>query len=158
VSAREYADFRLRMEVWLESRTNAGIVVRGKDGDLLPINAAGTTTVPGHPVVKLYDSAMLKTLPSGTTHWLKDAESFVPPAARAKTPAGGWLAVELEARGESLTVRLGKEEVTRLTAARSAVTGFTPGLGRTQGRVGFQVITGEVRFRNVTIEELPPKK
>jgi serine/threonine protein kinase len=155
---REYADFSLKLDVLLEAGANAGMVVRGADGELLPVNPGGMASVPGHPVVKLYDTDTFKTYPSGTTHWLKDAATFVQPDLAMTTGSGTWLAVEVDVRGRTCTVRLGSVTVATVTAdpaARGVFGQMTPGLARPKGKFGLQVLSGTVRFRDIQLQERP---
>jgi hypothetical protein len=106
-------------------------------------------------VVKLYETSVFRVHWSGTTHWLKDWETFVEPRVKTLTPDGTWVAVEVDVWRENATIKLDRVPVARLTAdpAGRGVFGVRPpGLLRPKGKVGFQLINGTVRFKDLQIE------
>jgi hypothetical protein len=142
-SANRYADFILRVEFrFLSDDADSGIFVRAvadrSFGPGWPSNAyqvqlrnpVGESQFP--PVGGVFRHG----LPAGDT-------AFDPAdAARLSLGTGVWQTLEIEARGESLTVRLNGELLTRAT-----------GIVNPSGYIGIQAETGELEFRAIEIAQ-----
>src|SRR5207302_9356373 len=110
-----------------------------------------------HPMIKLTDPGKFSREPCGTNHWLKDNQAYHQPAEVLRLPVGVWHAMEVTVRGDTCQASIDKKPVVdvKLDPDQKNNVTFTPGLGRTKGRIGFQTHTGTVRFRRVEVKELP---
>jgi hypothetical protein len=153
LTKKEYADYVLRFEFRVKSGSH-GVALRAVPGEKVPV---GRQSIFDHPLIKLLPAAADGKERLGTTHWVKSAESYVPPAAVPALPADGWAQMEVTVRGDHCTATIDGKPLVSLALDRTADKddSFTPALGRVKGRVGFQVNTGTIRLRNVEIKQLP---
>src|SRR5262249_48950211 len=137
---REYADFALRFDYKVEDGHH-GIALRAITGEKLPY---GESLVFDHPLIKLTNPEMDATEPTGTTFWLKSAETYVKPTETLPLPAGRWRTMEVVVRGGHCKATIdGKQAVNLALDADARKSGaFVPGLKRAKGKVGFQANTG----------------
>jgi hypothetical protein len=146
----------LRFEFKVEDGSHGGVAVRAIPGEKLPL---GNGLVFDHPVLKLSNPAMDAKEPTGTAHWLRNAELWVQPARALPTPAAVWYSMEVTVRGGRCTATVDGKNLVDLTLDPDSRNSgaIVPGLGRRQGKVGFQINTGTVRFRKIEIKELSTK-
>jgi hypothetical protein len=143
-SERTYADFRLRVEFrFLTDDADSGVFVRAQnDAEFIRgwpnqsyqvqlRNPLGESRFP--PVGGLFRHGM----PDGPTR-------FDPAdAARLSRPTGEWQALEIEAVGERIAVRLNGEPLME-----------AEGLANPEGYIGLQGELGALEIRAIAIEEL----
>ncbi len=129
VTRDTYADFALRVEVWVSEDANSGIFIRCSDP---------TTFTPANAYeVNIFDRRPDPTYGTG---------AIVDLAAVSPMPkAGGrWSVIEVSARGEVLSVAV--NGLTTVDRVRSAA--------HRQGPIALQYGGGTVRFRRVEIRAL----
>jgi hypothetical protein len=124
LSAKDYADFTLRLEFRLDPGSGGGVVLRGLEGEKVVDNCCD------HPVLKLTDPATFRDYCSGTTHFLKDDKQYCKPAEDLKLPAGAWHAAQITVSGDSCTVVLAGKKVVDIRLDPNARGGLVPGLKR----------------------------
>ena len=116
-----------------------------------------------HLEVQLLDDAAYRKpdgtmgCPTGSLFWCTRGNTNLPPQHRAHfKAAASWNEMEIELRGQRLQVWVNGQPVQDTDLDDLAFRADAlPGLKRTSGRIGFQQHTGQVRFRNIQIEELP---
>jgi WD40 repeat protein len=158
LSDKEYADFVLRFDYKVEEGSHGAVAVRAVAGEKLPF---GNGHVFDHPLIKLTNPAMEEKEPTGTTFWLKSAATYVRPVEVPSLATDTWHSMEVVVKGGHCTATVNGDRVVNLTLDPDPRNSgaIVPGLGRRKGRVGFQINTGTVRYRNVEIQELPrPEK
>jgi formylglycine-generating enzyme required for sulfatase activity/tRNA A-37 threonylcarbamoyl transferase component Bud32 len=156
LSSKEYADFALSLEFMIDPGGNGGLAIRALEGDKMPFPNGNYFA--DHPMIKLTDSAKVPNFPLGTPLWLKDDRIDGRPDPVPQLPTSAWHALTVIVRGDTciatadgtkfLDVKLDPDP----RASGNIVEG--PGLKRLRGRIGFQVHTGTLRFRNVRIKDL----
>jgi tRNA A-37 threonylcarbamoyl transferase component Bud32 len=163
LTEKSYSDFRLRFEFRLDAGANSGVALRAIPGaDRHPDWPA----VPEPVEVQILDDGFYRKPdgrypnPTGSLYWASGKPSLDPDRRADLKLVGHWNEMVIESRGALLQVWVNGHKVQHLdldTLARSP--GAKPGLKRASGRIGFQQHTGEVRFRNIEINELPaPEK
>ena len=144
-SEREYSNFRLRAEVrFLTDNADSGVFVRavgdsiflrGWPGNSYQVQARDVTrNQSANPV--LIGNIYRHGNPGGMTNF-DSAE-----ALRAAKPTGEWQTLDIEVRGDSLSVTLNGTVITRAS-----------GLANPRGYVGLQGEAGIVQYRKVEIQE-----
>jgi hypothetical protein len=158
LTPRSYANLRLRFQFKLSAGANSGIGLRAVPGE-----TAEGYDFPHHLEVQILDDGKYRKpdgkvdCPTGSLFWSRTGRDYLCPDKLALLkPASSWNEMEIELRDHCLQVWVNGREVqnadlSKLAAQSEAV----PGLKRTSGRIGFQQHTGQVRFRNIQIEELP---
>jgi hypothetical protein len=151
-----YANFVLQFDFKVEDGHH-GVAIRAIKGEKMPLSDGH---IFDHPLIKLLNPAIPARAakePTGTTHWLKSADTFVKPSELLSLPADTWHSMEVVVRGDRCTATVANKRFVNVTLDRGARNreGFVPGLQRAKGKVGFQANTGTVRFRNIAIKELP---
>jgi hypothetical protein len=135
VSKEDYADFDLRVEFWIEAKTNSGVFIRCTD----PSSVTGKTAYE----VNLWDTRPEEKYGTG---------AIVDVAAVDPMPhAGGqWNVYEIIAKGDTFTVILnGKKTVDDAHATK-----FAKGRIALQHGKGVTDESGIVKFRKVEIKPL----
>lgn len=146
-SEREYADFRLRVEVrFLSDNADSGVFVRavgesiflrGWPGNSYQVQTRDVTrNQSANPI--LIANIYRHGNPGGQTNFDSAA------ALRAAKPTGEWQTVEIEVRGDTLSVSLNGTTITKAS-----------GLVNPRGFIGLQGEAGIVEFRSIQIQELP---
>src|SRR5262249_37441054 len=156
LSPKSYTNFRLRFQYQLSAAANSGVALRAVPGEK-------EGRVPLHLEVQLLDDAAYRKPDgsmdslTGALFWCTRGNTSLPPKYRAHFKAvGSWTEMEIELRGQKLQVWVNGQPVQDTDLDDLALRpDALPGLKRTAGRVGFQQHTGQVRFRNIQIEELP---
>jgi hypothetical protein len=145
---------KFEFQVSSDIRSNGGIAVRAEPGEKMPY--PNGKFVFDHPLIKLTHPESNAKDGSGTTHWIQSAALYIQPTAVPAVVAAKWHAVEVAVRGDTCSASFDGKLAFAKTLDRAAPTpeGFVPGLKRTKGRVGFQINTGTVLYRNVQIKEL----
>jgi hypothetical protein len=158
LSEREYKDFHLRFQFRrITDNANSGIAVRA-----VPHETARKSV----PDVKK-DSPFHLTIWIGKTQdrngtgglWWSPNTVIQPPllpdqAAELK-PLGQWDTMEIEMQGQHLrTIVNGRDVLDVRLNQTFPAKNPAPGLRRPSGRIGFLKRSGEVRFRNIEIQEL----
>ena len=153
LTKKDYADYVLRFDFKVEEG-HGGVAIRAIEGEKL---MNGNTI--DHPVIKLRNPAADAKEPLGTTHWVKSAELWVQPLEIFSLPLDTWRTMEVIVRGDNCTATIDGKQIVNVTLDPDAKNkGVVPGLQRVKGKVGFQVNTGTVRYRNIEIKELPSGK
>ncbi len=152
LTERDYTDFVLRFEFQLTKGANSGVALRAVPGEEFQ-------TVALHLEVQIIDDSSLppgRKDPTGALAYARTGSSTVMPSRPAPLkPLGQWNQMTVTLKGQVLRVGVNGTDV--LTARLDQLSDSPqalPGLRRPSGRVGFQRHTGEVRFRNVQIQEL----
>ena len=165
LTAREFSDFRLRLEFQLAMEGDGGLGLRfntdAKASEQLQIQFADDLNLTGR-----LPTGAIKNLPHGKEN---DTLPAIPPELK---PLGSWNELEIELRGQSLRVWVNGRQVqdVELKAsapdplkppdtgaskkAHAAMAKIVPGLTPARGRIGLQIVSGQVRYRNVVIHEL----
>ena len=135
VSKNEYGDFDLRVEFWIESKTNSGVFIRCTD----PNTVTGKTAYE----VNIWDT---RPDPSYGTGAIVDVAK-VDPMPRA---GGKWNVYEIIAKGDTFTVILNGQK----TVDNAKSDKFAKGLIALQHGKGVTDESGVVKFRKVDIKPL----
>ena len=90
----------------------------------------------------------------GSLGWAPTTFSYPRPVP-VLNPSGTWNRMEVEMRGDNLSVSINGHRATSWDLRKFAAqpTGL-PGLKRRSGRIGFQSVTGAASFRNIEIRDL----
>jgi Domain of Unknown Function (DUF1080) len=135
VSNNDYGDFDLRVEFWIEAKTNSGVFIRCTD----PKNVSGKTAYE----VNLWDT---RPEPKYGTGAIVDVAA-VDPMPHA---AGKWNVYEIIAKGDTFTVILNGQKT--VNGAKSDK--FAKGRIALQHGKGVKDESGVVKFRKVEIKPL----
>jgi hypothetical protein len=135
VSKNAYGDFQLRVEFWIESKTNSGVFIRCAD----PNNVSGKTAYE----VNIWDTRPVQEYGTGA---IVDVAKVNP----MPTAGGKWNVYEITAKGNTFTVVLnGQKTVDGATADK-----FASGHIALQHGKGVSDESGVVKFRKVQIKPL----
>jgi hypothetical protein len=135
VSNNDYADFQLRVEFWIEAKTNSGVFIRCTN----PNEVNGKTAYE----VNIWDTRPVQKYGTGA---IVDVAAVDP----MPTAGGKWNVYEITAKGDTFTVVLnGQKTVDRAHADR-----FAKGRIALQHGKGVSDETGIVKFRKVEINAL----
>jgi hypothetical protein len=135
VSNNDYADFQLRVEFWIEAKTNSGVFIRC----INPTEVTGKTAYE----VNIWDT---RPEPKYGTGAIVDVAAVDP----MPTAGGKWNVYEITAKGDTFTVVLnGQKTVDGAHADR-----FAKGRIALQHGKGVSDETGIVKFRKVEIKPL----
>jgi Domain of Unknown Function (DUF1080) len=154
---KDYSDFVLRFDFQIEADGHhGGVAIRAIDGEKMPLDG---NRIFDHPIIKLIGPRQSAKEVTGTTHWVKSAETYVRPVEYAYPSAGPWYTMEVEVRNDTCTATLAGRQIVMVSLDKdySGNGDFHPGLQRKKGKVGFQINTGTLRFRNIQIKELLTK-
>jgi serine/threonine protein kinase/formylglycine-generating enzyme required for sulfatase activity/WD40 repeat protein len=154
---KEYSDFTLKFEFQVgDAQSHGAVDLRAEASEKVPM--ADKTQIFDHPLIKLTNPTHESRDATGSAHWLKSSTPFAVPANAPKVVVGQWHAVEITVKGDTCTANFDGVACVDLKLDPVAPTpfGFVPGLKRTKGKVGFQINTGTMRYRNVSIQELAP--
>jgi len=135
VSKNDYGDFDLRVEFFMEEKTNSGIFIRCTD----PTSVSGKTSYE----VNLWDT---RPDPSYGTGAIVDVAK-VDPMPKA---AGKWALYEIIAKGDTFTVILNGQK----TVSGAHDSKFAKGRIALQHGKGVVDETGVIKFRKVEIKPL----
>jgi hypothetical protein len=135
VSNNDYADFDLRVEFWIEAKTNSGVFIRCTD----PASVTGKTAYE----VNIWDT---RPEPKYGTGAIVDVAA-VDPMPHA---AGKWNVYEIIAKGDTFTVILNGQKT--VDGAKSDK--FAKGRIALQHGKGVSDESGIVKFRKVEIKPL----
>jgi len=155
-TAREYADFVLRVEFKLAPGGNNGIAVRAP--------SEGRISRSGMEIQVLDDTAeKYKNLKPWQYHG--SVYGLVPAKRGHLKPVGKWNAQEILCEGRHIRVTLNDTVIVDANLADLDHLGDNgidgndhPGRYRTTGRLGFMGHRTRVEFRNLRIKELPPQE
>jgi hypothetical protein len=135
VSNNDYADFQLRVEFWVEAKTNSGVFIRCVN----PNEVTGKTAYE----VNIWDTRPEQKYGTGA---IVDIAAVDP----MPTAGGKWNVYEITAKGDTFTVVLnGQKTVDAAHADR-----FAKGRIALQHGKGVSDETGVVKFRKVEIKAL----
>jgi hypothetical protein len=135
VSKNDYGDFDLRVEFWIEAKTNSGVFIRCTD----PNNVTGKTAYE----VNIWDTRPVQKYGTGA---IVDVGA-VDPMPHA---AGKWNVYEIIAKGDTFTVILDGQKT--VNGAKSGK--FAKGRIALQHGKGVSDESGVVKFRKVEIKPL----
>jgi hypothetical protein len=141
VSKNDYKDFQLRVEFWIEDKTNSGVFIRCTDAN----SVSGKTAYE----VNIWDTRPVQKYGTGA---IVDVAA-VDPMPHA---AGKWNVYEITAKGNTFTVVLnGQKTVDNATADKfpSGRMALQHGLGLKDDK-GVASDKGVVKFRKVEIKPL----
>ena len=146
-SEREYADFRLRVEVrFLTDNADSGVFVRAVGDSIFLRGWPGNSYQIQARDVTRNQSANPILIGNIYRHGNRGGETTFDSAAalRLAKPTSEWQTFEIEVVGETLNVTLNGTVVTRAT-----------GLANRRGFIGLQGEAGIVEYRAIQIQELP---
>ena len=135
VSANTYTDFQLRVEFWIEEKTNSGVFIRCTD----PNSVSGKTAYE----VNIWDTRPVQKYGTGA---IVDVAA-VDPMPHA---AGQWNVYEITAKGNTFTVLLNGQK----TVDGAHADKFASGRISLQHGKGVTDESGVVKFRKVEIRPL----
>ena len=146
-SEREFADFRLRVEVrFLTDNADSGVFVRAVGDSIFLRGWPGNSYQIQARDVTRNQSANPILIGNIYRHGNRGGETTFDSAAalRLAKPSSEWQTFEIEVVGETLNVTLNGTVVTRAT-----------GLANRRGFIGLQGEAGTVEYRAIQIQELP---
>ena len=146
-SEREYADFRLRVEVrFLTDNADSGVFVRAVGDSIFLRGWPGNSYQIQARDVTRNQSANPILIGNIYRHGNRGGETIFDSATalRVAKPTSEWQTFEIEVVGETLNVTLNGTVVTRAT-----------GLANRRGFIGLQGEAGIVEYRTIQIQELP---
>jgi hypothetical protein len=135
VSNNDYADFQLRVEFWIESKTNSGVFIRCTD----PNEVTGKTAYE----VNIWDTRPVQKYGTGA---IVDVAAVDP----MPTAGGKWNVYEITAKGDTFTVVLNGQK----TVDGAHADKFAKGRIALQHGKGVSDESGIVKFRKVEIKPL----
>ena len=148
-TAREYANFELRLEYRLKPAGNSGVYIRAPEQG--HISRAGME-------IQILDDNHPKYAKLDFYQYTGSIYHVVPPTRRAGKPAGQWNAMTVRADGRRVLVIVNGKKVVDADLDRcrrdQAVAKEHPGLARTTGRIGLQSHTDRVEFRRIRVKGL----
>jgi hypothetical protein len=147
-SAREYADFVLRLEFRLTPASNSGVYLRAP-ADTSHISRTGME-------IQLLDDSHPKYKDLKPWQYTGALYHVAAPERGHLRPTGDWNTLEVRAKGPHLVVTLNGAKVVddRLDRHPDLEVEHT-GLKRSRGRIGLQSHNGQVEFRAIRIKEIP---
>lgn len=150
LSEHSYSNFLLSCQFQLAEGADGGVGIRARDGERID-------GLPMHLAVKLRTSPSLIAQTGSLYYWPNLAEAPARPANLE--PPGSWNNLVIGLVGQKLRVVVNSEVIQDLDLDRIARRDkVMPGVTRSSGRIGLQQHSGEVRFRDLEIIELPPPK
>jgi hypothetical protein len=135
VSNNDYADFQLRVEFWIEAKTNSGVFIRCTN----PNEVTGKTAYE----VNIWDTRPEQKYGTGA---IVDVAAVDP----MPTAGGKWNVYEITAKGDTFTVVLNGQK----TVDGAHADKFAKGRIALQHGKGVSDETGIVKFRKVEIKPL----
>jgi hypothetical protein len=148
-TARDYADFELRLEYRLTPAGNSGVYIRAP--------TEGHISRDGMEI-QILDDFHPKYANIDFYQYTGSIYHVVAPTRRASKKAGQWNAMTIRAQGREVRVILNGKTIVDADLDRArkdpAVDKEHPGLARTTGRIGLQSHTDRVEFRQLRIKEL----
>jgi hypothetical protein len=135
VSNNDYADFQLRVEFWIESKTNSGVFIRCTN----PNEVTGKTAYE----VNIWDTRPVQKYGTGA---IVDVAAVDP----MPTAGGKWNVYEITAKGDTFTVVLNGQK----TVDGAHADKFAKGRIALQHGKGVSDESGIVKFRKVEIKPL----
>ncbi len=140
----EYADFELRLEFKLGTKTNSGVALRAP----LEGNPAQTGLE-----LQLLDDSGYPGL--AATDYTGAIWGLSPTREMAGRPTGEWNTLRVKMAGRKLTVFINDKRVQDLDFdAYKTIAGGSTGVFRRTGRIGLQNHTGLASFRNIVVKRL----
>jgi hypothetical protein len=147
-TARDYADFELRLEYRVTPAGNSGVYIRAPTEGW--ISRAGME-------IQILDDFHPKYANIDFYQYTGSIYHVVAPTRRASKKAGEWNAMTIRAKGREVRVVLNGKTIVDADLDRArkdpAVDKEHPGLSRTTGRIGLQSHTDRVEFRDLRIKE-----
>jgi len=153
-TAKEYGDFQFRFEFQLTPAANSGVGIRA------PLE--GDAAYVGMEIQVLDDPApVYAALQPYQYHG--SVYGVIPAKRGFLKPTGEWNSEEIIARGTRIRVILNGTVIVDGDIAEASKNGTIdhqkhPGLERTAGRIGWLSHDSVVRFRNIRIKDLAPRK
>ena len=154
LTEKAFSDFILAFDFQADQGTFGGVCFRAAFGESIPSTKFGRLHF--HPLVTIGISQGENT--TGRLYYY--VSKFRKPKSMSsfRSP-DSWNEMQVQVQGHEITVWVNgeviqREDLGRVAKQEVAIEGFD----RSSGRVGFLQITGEVRYRNVTIKELPLPK
>jgi hypothetical protein len=148
-TARDYADFEVRLEYRLEPGGNSGLYVRAPEKG--HISRVGME-------IQILDDNDPRYARLDFYQYTGSLYHVVAPTRRMTRPAGQWNRLAVRAAGRRLAVWVNDVKVVDADLDRcrqdAAVAREHPGLARRSGRIGLQSHTGRVDFRNLRVRKL----
>lgn len=125
----EFADYELRIEVWLDKEANSGIMLRAPlEGEISPMNSYEVNVYDAHP-----------QWPTGSIHTLQRTRSRIKAVDQ-------WSAFVIRAVGDRLTVTVNGKKTVDVKDSKFK-----------RGQIALQHFGGIVRFRNIFLKPLSLK-
>ena len=129
VSKKQYADFELRAEIWVDEKANSGIFIRCQD-PLRPSTKSGYE-------VNIFDERPDPSYGTG-------AIVNVAPVSPMPKAGGKWNVLEITAKGSQFTVVLNGVTTVNKAEDKTFASGY----------IGLQYGTGVVKFRKIEIKPI----
>ena len=149
LSEKEYENFVLTLEFQAAAEADGAVGIRARPGEM-------EGGLPHHLAIKLtgYTNPALPRI-GAFYYW---PNTWQQPSKQAEVaPKGEWNKLTVRVQGDELRISVNGQEVQNLSLAEFAKKpNVFPGVNRPSGRIGLQQHTGEIRFRNIEIKELPP--
>jgi len=147
-TARDYANFELRLEYRITAAGNSGVYIRAPiEGH---ISRAGME-------IQILDDFHPKYANIDFYQYTGSIYHVVAPTRRASKKAGQWNAMTICAKGREVQIVLNGKTIVDADLDRArkdpAVDKEHPGLSRSTGRIGLQSHTDRVEFRNLRVKE-----
>ncbi|MCI0376326.1 MAG: DUF1080 domain-containing protein [Gemmataceae bacterium] len=148
-TARDFADFELRLEYKLVPGGNSGVYIRAPETG--HISRVGME-------IQLLDDAHPRYAKLGNYQYTGSIYHVVGPSKKPGKAAPEWNAIAIRAQGKKVSVVLNGEKIVDADLQEylknEAIAKEHTGLARAAGKIGLQSHTDRVEFRNIRIMEL----
>ena len=141
---REIGDCNLDFEYMFDGAHSAGIAVRGRNGEKMPLNG---NWIVDHPLIKLGNKNVRD--PLGASHWLVDDRTYRAVPKQPVLEEKNWHHMSLHVIGDACEMSVNGEPLLEAELVSSDNFSVEPGLARKRGKLGFQAHTGTVRFSKI---------
>ncbi len=155
LSQKEYSDFVLSFEFQAGTDTsNGAVAIRATAGEKVPLS--DREQIFDYPMIKLTGPIRNSEFTTGVAQFLASGERRIAPVTTPKIITGRWHKCEVSVTGDTCKAKIDDLPCVDLKLDGNARSPFNyqPGLKRQKGRIGFQMHTGTMMYRNIEILDL----
>ncbi|QVL32682.1 DUF1080 domain-containing protein [Telmatocola sphagniphila] len=163
LSDRDYKDFILRCQFQqLSKEILSGIAFRAVPGERASNTDPSRITGNNQPLhlTAFLENSTTTNFPTGSLWWsvayMGSSPILLPDNRCNLKNLGEWNELEIELKGQSFRMSVNGQELQNVMLNKIAQPSLlNPGLRRYSGRIGLLKRTGDIRYRNIEIKELP---